>query len=78
MALSEGGGSATVEAAIVALIDTSQAAGQIAIASSFAEIRTPSGSATYGVLPEGATNIFVIPIAAMKAIAGTLLTKENQ
>ncbi|MER8921698.1 hypothetical protein [Mesorhizobium sp. M0802] len=75
--LSEGDGPATVEAAIVALIEADQASGQIAIAPSFVEIRSPE-LAAFGSLPAGANTFFVIPIAAVQAIARTLLTKENQ
>ncbi|MER9494100.1 hypothetical protein NKI86_19980 [Mesorhizobium sp. M0320] len=71
--LSEGDGPATVEAAIVALIEADQASGQIAIAPSFVEIRSPASGATYGSLPEGAATIFVISTSAVQAIACTLL-----
>ncbi|MER9533282.1 hypothetical protein NKI89_26230 [Mesorhizobium sp. M0309] len=77
LAISEGAGPPAVEAAIVSLINAPPTSGQIAIASSFVEIRSPE-LAAFGSLPAGANTFFVIPIAAVQAIARTLLTKENQ
>ncbi|TIN94613.1 MAG: hypothetical protein E5Y03_31865 [Mesorhizobium sp.] len=73
----DGQGEPTAEAEIIALIERASPSGQIAITGAFVEIRSPDLVA-YGSLPDGANTFFVIPIAAMQAIAGTLLTKENQ
>lgn len=77
LTLADGDGPATVEAAIVALIEASASSGQVAVNSAFVEIRHPEGSATYGTLPEGATTIFVIPTSAVHAIAGGLINREQ-
>lgn len=74
LALSDGDGPPNAEAAIISLIEAQAMPGQIAISPSSVEIRSPIGSATYGKPPDGAVVVFVIPIAAVQAIAQTLIT----
>lgn len=63
----------TAEAALVNIIETGQFEGQIAVAHSFVEVRTPSSVHLYGEVPVGAVSLVVIPISAVHSISKEII-----